>query len=178
MRKLRTWAAVATMVAVAGAAQASLVLQANGVEVLDTDTNLLWLHNWNASGLKNWADAKTWAAALTVGATTAGDWRLPEIGEYGTLFAEHGDLTLVAAFTQVRPGYYWSATDAPGSFAKAFFPVAGIQNSLSEFDQNFAVAVRAGTVVLGVPEPQTLGLVLVALGAMGVLRNTRPASRF
>jgi hypothetical protein len=40
--------AAAAVVAVSGAAQAALVLQSNGAEVLDTSTNLLWLYNWNS----------------------------------------------------------------------------------------------------------------------------------
>ncbi|MFZ4072113.1 MAG: hypothetical protein ACOYJ6_18710, partial [Caulobacterales bacterium] len=79
MKLSKIWAAAAAMVALSGAAQAGLVLQSNGVEVLDTDTNLLWLYDWNSSGKKNWGDAKLWAAGLTVGGATAGDWRLPEI---------------------------------------------------------------------------------------------------
>ena len=43
MFKLKTCAVALALALMAGAAPAALVLQANNVEVLDTDTNLLWL---------------------------------------------------------------------------------------------------------------------------------------
>jgi hypothetical protein len=78
------------MVAVSGAAHASLVRQSNGAEVRDTETNLLWLADWNSSGAMNWNAGKSWAANLTVGGATPGDGRLPEIYEYAPLYTEVG----------------------------------------------------------------------------------------
>jgi hypothetical protein len=176
MRKWKTWAAAAAMMALTGAAQAGLVLQSNGVEVLDTDTNLLWLYDWNLSGRKNWGDAKLWAAGLTVGGAAAGDWRLPEIGEYADLWTDVGSSLsgLQSKFTGVQSWYYWSGTEwgVPG-FAWGFGTRNGFQGSGDKNLALYAVAVRPGNVAASVPEPQTLALVLLALGATAVARGRR-----
>ena len=84
MFKLKTWAATLALALMAGAAPAALVLQANNVEVLDTDTNLLWLYSWRPSvqAIKTWAEGNAWAAGLTTGGAAAGQWRLPVISEF------------------------------------------------------------------------------------------------
>ncbi len=180
MRSWKTWALAAALVGVSGAAQAGLVLQSNGVEVLDTDTNLLWLYDWNLSGLKNWGDAKLWAAGLTVGGATAGDWRLPEIGEYLDLWTDPdvgSSLSgLESKFTGVQSGDYWSGTEyAPDPYYAWYFStVFGRQYGGGKDDALYAVAVRPGDVAAPVPEPETLALVLLALGATVVARRRRP----
>jgi hypothetical protein len=170
--------AAAAMVALASAAHASLVLQANGVEVLDTDTNLLWLYDWNSSGQKNWTDAKTWAASLTVGGTAAGEWRLPEIGEYDDLYTGvSGFNGLAANFSGVPIGSFWSGTEnaqTPNT-AWRFETAAGGALTISTSSEFYAVAVRADDVTSSVPEPQTLVLALLALSATVVARRRRPA---
>ncbi len=177
MRSWKTWALAAALVGVSGAAQAGLVLQSNGVEVLDTDTNLLWLYDWNSSGVKNWGDAKLWAAGLTVGGAAAGDWRLPEIGEYADLWTDVGSSLsgLQSKFTGVQSCFYWSGTEyAQSPLAAWFFSTCG---GLQYLDFNtvalYAVAVRPGNVTASVPEPQTLALALLALGATVVARRRR-----
>lgn len=178
MRTLRRWAAVAAMLALTGAAQAALVLQANGVEVLDTDTNLLWLYDWNSSGLKNWDDAKSWAAGLTVGGATAGNWRLPEIGEYADLWTDVGSSLsgLQSKFHGAQSGFYWSGTewDVNTRAAWYFGTIGGLQDVSTKADALLAVAVRLGDVNASVPEPQTLALALLGLGATVVARRRRP----
>ena len=178
MKLSKIWAAAAAMVALSGAAQAGLVLQSNGVEVLDTDTNLLWLYDWNSSGKKNWGDAKLWAAGLTVGGATAGDWRLPDIGEYADLWTDVGSSLsgLQSKFTGVQSFYYWSGTEyAPNPFnAWDFYTPGGFQNHALKASGLYAVAVRPGDVATPVPEPQTLTLALLALGATVVARRRRP----
>jgi MYXO-CTERM domain-containing protein len=179
MGMLKTWAAAAAMVAVTGVAQASLVLQANGMEVLDTNSKLLWLHDWNSSGLKIWADATTWAAGLTVGGATAGDWRLPEIGEYADLWADPdigSSLSgLQSKFIDVQSLAYWSGTEyAPNTFsAWRFLTADGDQVPGGKDRALYAVAVRPGDGAASVPEPQTLALALLALGATVGVRRRR-----
>ena len=178
MKLSKIWAAAAAMVALSGAAQAGLVLQSNGVEVLDTDTNLLWLYDWNSSGKKNWGDAKLWAAGLTVGGATAGDWRLPEIGEYADLWTDVGSSRsgLQSQFTGVQYFGYWSGTEHAESSDNAwgFLTCGGLQCVDPKGVASYAVAVRPGDVAAPVPEPQTLALVLLALGATVVARRRRP----
>lgn len=181
MKTLKAWAATAAMMALSGTAQAGLVLQPNGVEVLDTDTNLLWLYDWSSSGGKNWADAKTWAAGLTVGGATAGDWRLPEIGEYADLWTDPdvgSSLSgLQSKFTGVLTrGFYWSGTEfAPNTgFAWYFGPnVVGNQFWAGKLDALSAVAVRPGNVTLTLCTREEL----VSCHPRAPVRTTRPAIR-
>ncbi len=181
MKASKSWAAAAAMVALTGVAQASLVPQANGVEVLDTDTTLLWLYHWNSSGFKNWADAKTWTAGLTVGGATAGEWRLPEISEYADLWADAGSTVagLDGKFNGVQSYSYWSGTEyAPyPDDASGFDAIDGSSGHADKSNAFYAVAVRPGDVAASVPEPQTLALALLALGAavvVVVVRRRRP----
>jgi len=172
MKTSKTWVAAAAMVALTGTAQAALVSLGDGT-VKDTNTNLIWLQDWNDNGAADWFTQQAWAEGLDFASST--DWRLPEIGEYGALFTAYGDLTKVAEFTNVQSALYWSGTDAstpPGSAWLVVGPtnggvLAGFQNG--EFH---AVAVRAGDVV-AVSEPQTLALTLMALGAMVAARRRR-----
>jgi len=173
---LKSLAAAAAMVALTGAAQAALVLQSNGLEVLDTNTNLIWLQNWNLNGRAVWATQKTWAETALDGFAGSNEWRLPEISEYGALFTAYGDLTQETEFTDVQRDYYWSGTEVtPGFLAWYFLPVNGFQSGDFQYFQFFAVAVRPGDVAASVPEPQTLALALLALGAMVVARRRRTA---
>ena len=174
MKMLKSLAAAAAMVALTGAAQAALVLQSNGLEVLDTRTNLIWLQNWNFNGRADWATQKAWAENLSFAGSN--EWRLPEINEYGALFTAYGNLTQVAEFTNVQPVFYWSGTEfSPGFIAWFFNPVLGVQLTGSQDFQFFAVAVRPGDVAASVSEPQTLALALLALGATVVARRRRTA---
>lgn len=175
MIKMKTWAAAAGLAACTGLAQAALVLQGNGQEVLDTETNLLWLYDWGQSEGYYWSWAHDWAASLTVGGAAAGDWRLPEIDEFEALWADAsvgGTLAgLQSHFTGVQDFYYWTGTqqaDGPiydyyWSFlatdgqARAYFDLAPLQ----------AVAVREYQVAQAVPEPAT-GLLALTGGLLAV----------
>ena len=175
MKTLKTWAAAAAMVAFAGAAQAALVNQGNGT-VKDTNTNLIWLQDWDVNGQQNWATQKAWAETALNGFAGSNDWVLPSISQYVDLFTAYGNLTLVAEFTDVQSYVYWSGTEfAPGFSAWYFVPVNGGQSGDDEVLRFFAVAVRPGDVTAPVPEPQTLALALLALGATVVARRRRPA---
>ena len=174
MKLLKSLAAAAAMVALTGAAQAALDSLGNGT-VRDTNTNLIWLQNWNVNGIANWGAQKTWAETTLDGFAGSNEWRLPEISEYGALLTAYGDLTLRAEFANVQPGFYWSGTEVvPGIVAWTFVPDVGLQLVGFQDFQFFAVAVRPGDVAASVPEPQTLALALLALGAMVVARRRRP----
>jgi len=162
------------MVALSGTAQAALVSLGNGT-VRDTNTNLIWLQTWSSSGLANWGRQKHWAENLSFAGSD--EWRLPEISEYGALFTAYGDLTKVAEFSNVDTVGYWSGTEyAPDpNEAWYFFAASGSPFFDPKSPQLFAVAVRPGGVVASVPEPQTLALALLALGAMVVARRRRTA---
>lgn len=174
MQSLKTWAAAAAILAMTGAAQAALVSLGDGT-VKDTNTNLVWLQDWNVNGLQNWTTQRDWALGLDFAGST--DWRLPGIGEYQALFTAYGDLSAVTDFTNVqRLGRYWSGTEfTPGAAAYHFYPGFGGSVFVPEDELYFAVAVRPGDVTASVPEPQTLALALLALGATVVARRRRSA---
>ncbi len=169
MFKLKTWMATAAMVALAGTAQASLVLLGDGT-VKDDVTNLIWLQNWNVNGAQNWATQKAWADNLSFAGSDA--WVLPSISQYTTLHLEFGNLPL---FTNVQAAdFYWSGTEStPGISALASRPADGSEFNGDEGILLFAVAVRPADVA-AVPEPQSLALVLLALSAGAVAWRRRP----
>jgi len=170
MKLLKSLAAAAAMVALSGTAQAALVLQSNGLEVLDTRTNLIWLQNWNVNGLGNWGAQNTWAQTLSFAGSN--DWRLPEISEYSAILNAYGNLTQVTQFTNVQFATYWSGTQStPGIVAWTFGPNDGGPGSAGQVNQFFAVAVRP------IPEPQTYAMLLAGLGAVLVAVRRRRATR-
>lgn len=127
--------------------------------------------------MANWSTQRDWALGLDFAGSS--DWRLPEIGEYGALLKLYGDLTQVTAFTDVQSGDYWSGTEeSAGTFAWSFLPGSGVQLVNDQLGQFFAVAVRPGDVTASVPEPQTLALALLALGATVVARRRRSSLGF
>jgi len=83
----------------------------------------------------------------------------------------------LALFSNVLSFSYWSGTeDSPNSnSAWYFFTFDGLQTRAGKASAMYAVAVRPGDVAASVPEPQTLALVLLALGATMVVRRRRPA---
>ena len=86
----------------------------------------------------------------------------------------------LALFTNVQSSDYWSGTEyAPVPVGAWFFNSDfGVQGPGVKGNALYAVAVRPGDVAASVPEPQTLALVLLALGATMVVRRRRPVSRF
>lgn len=83
----------------------------------------------------------------------------------------------LALFSNVQSSGYWSGTEyAPDPSDAWFFnTVVGFQNLFGKDRALYAVAVRPGDVAAAVPEPQSLALVLLALGAAVVARRKRPA---
>ena len=192
MFKIKTWAATLALALMAGAAPAALVLQANNVEVLDTDTNLLWLYSWRPSvePLKTWAEGNAWAAGLTTGGAAAGQWRLPVISEFDDLWADPavGGLNtgLDANFINVvGTSLYWTGTSSSSQLALYFSPQNGMSNNFNKDSDLYVVAVRSAAAASApppdrfpVPEPQTLALALLALGAAAAARlPSKPPTR-
>ena len=144
--------------------------------VTDTNTNLIWLQNWRANDLFRWATQKAWAETTLDGFAGSNDWVLPSISQFDGLFTAYGNLTLVSEFKNVVAGFYWSeATFPPSDFARSFRPDSGSDGAFLKNTSHFAVAVRPGDVAASVPEPQTLALALLALGATVVARRRRSA---
>lgn len=185
MIKLKTMAATVALTAAMGLAQASLVLQSNGQEVLDTETNLLWLYDWGlfSGNGTYWDGTRVWAASLTVGGAAAGDWRLPKIGEFQALWADPsvgGTLAgLQSHFTGVEDSYYWSSSlQSQGdiySYYSSFFAGNGGVRDFFDLAPLQAVAVREFQEAQAVPEPPTLLMALAGgLLALRMGRKQRP----
>jgi hypothetical protein len=89
-----------------------------------------------------------------------------------------GPLSNTGPFQNLQSDTYWSATEfAPSpDLAWIFLNNTGTQSWGDKSQAFYAVAVRPGDVAAAVPEPQTLALVLLALGAGVVTRRRRPAS--
>ena len=159
-----------------GASQAALVNLGDGT-VKDDITNLIWLQDWNVNGLANWATQKAWAENLNFAGSS--DWVLPGIGEYFALFSAYGNLGSASLpFVDVQSNFfYWSGTEfAPIPVdAWLFSTTNGFRINIGKVLALYAVAVRPGDVAASVPEPQTLALALLALGATVVARRRRPA---
>jgi hypothetical protein len=81
----------------------------------------------------------------------------------------------LALFSNVQSYYYWSGTEyAPNQNNVWVFRTGnGSQIEVSTVNRLYAVAVRRGDVTASVPEPQTLALALLALGATVVARRRR-----
>jgi hypothetical protein len=84
----------------------------------------------------------------------------------------------LALFSNVQSSSYWSGTQsAPDPDVVWAFRTQqgfqGLRDINDQFNMGFAVAVRRGDVTASVPEPQTLALVLLALGATVVVRRRR-----
>ena len=83
----------------------------------------------------------------------------------------------LALFRNVQSSAYWSGTEyAPNRNLAWFFHTGvGVQAELGKGNALYAVAVRPGDAGASVPEPQTLALALLALGATVMVRRRRPA---
>ena len=171
MKTLKAWAAAAALLALTGTAQAALIPQGNGT-VLDDTTNLVWLQDWNRNGQKTWGAQTEWAESLDYAGSN--DWVLPTLAQFRTL---NSYLPLLTGFTDVQDGYYWTSSDVPGTTNDKFavVPTDGFGANNYVFGLYSAVAVRPWTQVTAVPEPQTLALALLALGAIVVAYRRRPA---
>lgn len=97
----------------------------------------------------------------------AGESVLNSTGDTATQIA---NLTL---FTNVNAYFYWAETSYSPVDAWAFGTGGGTQGTGGKDVLLYALAVRDGDVGLQVPEPQTLALSLLALGAAAAARTRR-----
>lgn len=139
--------------------------------IYDTDTQLSWLKDAGAGGVKSWADAKTWAASLNANGGFAGltGWRLPNADTACTLndncinsemghiyYAELDMANPVGAphdsgpFINLKDGSYWTgsdygATKKEGDIAFQFDFSDGSQGAnVKKYNDSYAWAVRSG----------------------------------
>jgi hypothetical protein len=161
----------------------------------NTTLKITILNDWNI-GRDIWSGSTPPAAGSAQAlAESAGEeqtdftgWFLPTgdggavagaLNQYRSIWSDVGSslVNLQAQFDGVQSGVYWSGTEyAPlPDFAWYFGTNVGTQIFGYERNALYAVAVRPGDVAASVPEPQTLALALLALGATVVARRRRPA---
>ena len=89
--------------------------------------------------------------------------------QFGYGLANKGD------FKNLQSADYWSDLESPQEPRAAYIFNTGFGNQYDKYKASgsYAMAVRPGDVAASVPEPQTLALVLLALGATGVARRRR-----
>lgn len=157
----------------------------------NTTLDITILNDWNI-GTGFWSSTAAAGSAQAL-AESAGDaqtdftgWFLPTgdggsvagaLNQYRSIWSDVGSslVGLQAQFDGVQSFGYWSGTEYapfPGT-AWNFYTGDGGQGPGSKLNTLYAVAVRPGDVTASVPEPQTLALALLALGATVVARRRR-----
>ncbi len=158
----------------------------------NTTLNITILNDWNI-GRAPWSataaagSAQALAESAGVAQTDFSGWFLPTgdverlagpANQYLSIWTDIGFLLtgFQDQFDGVQSGLYWSSTGfAPApDLAMYFDTLSGSQNLAGTDIRLYAVAVRPGDVDASVPEPQTLALALLALGATVVARRRRP----
>ena len=189
MNTKKALAAAATLWALTGAAQAALFDRGGGM-IYDDVSNITWLKDWNVNGrTMTFTEADTWANNLVYGGGTG--WRLPTMTEilvelYELQYlTQSGMVFMNQFFTNVQTDdSYWSSTpffdpDQGDNYIVQFggpFDQGSIGGSGGKrTEPYYAVAVHNGDLGAAVPEPQTLALVLLALGGALAASRKRPA---
>lgn len=98
--------------------------------VTDNNTGLIWLKNPNPCGVTNWDAAITYASTLASGMTglsdgsVAGDWRLPNVKEFYSLFAYNNQPVLPTGHPFAGASdTYWLATTSATDTNNAYWLV-------------------------------------------------------
>lgn len=142
-----------------GSAHATLMPINNGIEVLDTSTDLIWLADWSANGATYWERQQSWAAGLTTGGVPAGSWSVPTANQYAQLWRHVGESfaglnSSATHFVNVQRAAYWTSQSYEANPNGAWYvnPTDGTWGAIFIYDQLYAAAVRPASAV---PEPST-----------------------
>ena len=103
MRRTKSWAAAAALLATACTTQAAFVRNGYGT-ITDTTTNLIWLQDWSVTVRQNWATQVAWAENLSFAGGS--DWALPSIDDHITLYDALGGVIVAGGFVNVREDFY------------------------------------------------------------------------
>jgi len=166
MKRMATLLSVFVMVIGLSASAYGALVDMHDGTIYDADTQLSWLKDAGAGGLKTWEQAVAWAASLNIGGGFAGltGWRLPNAdpacgmaancthGEMGHLYyaelknAAGGALTNTGPFINLQANLYWSGTEFASSpdLAWLFYFHGGYQYAYRKVNDFYAWAVRPG----------------------------------
>ena len=126
---------------------------------------------------------------MTTGGAAAGQWRLPEISEFDDLWADPAvggsNNGLDANFSEVvGTSLYWTGTSSSSTLAVVFSSANGLLVDFPRGSDLYVVVVRSAAAASArppdrnpVPEPQTLALALLALGAAAARLPSKPPKR-
>ena len=164
---------------VSGALEARATLSfevVNGTDlVYDSVENVTWTQDGDISGQTfTFQDAQTWAANVSVAGLPAGDWQLPDVDQFTSLYNQldgTGDKYGTQVFfgpgpndyvSNVNPSdpEYWTDLNGAGGYAvdfNFFYGYGGYQPNSNLYS---AWAITEGSV----PEPTTLAFGVMALG--------------
>ncbi|SIS93180.1 DUF1566 domain-containing protein [Neptunomonas antarctica] len=158
-------------------ANASLTLMNAGDEVLDTNTNIIWMQDFTTANGRagSWTSASNWAGSLTYAGNST--WQLSSKSEWEALTSAYGDLGPLLEFTNVGAGYYWTRGTRGYSTWKMRADGVSSLGDVRGFGNFVAVrsltASDAATVSATVPVSATIWLFGFGLGLVGFVRKGR-----
>lgn len=191
MKALTSSLALCAVLSASGV-NAALESRLGGLAVYDTDLDITWLANAQASGMVNWFQANVWATGLTVGGFSG--WRLPtsdtcrgyqctssEMGHlfFNELHAGSNQIPTSSNLSLFNSSFlslnYWSSLQSAGlpNYAWVFSFEQGDQFTTWKGFQNFALAVRDGDVA---PVPLPAAAWLLGSGLLGLIGVARRKS--
>ena len=129
-------------------------VQAGGVEVLDTQTGLVWQRcslgqSWNGSTCAGSAGVYTWQSALQAARDLGNGWRVPNFKELQSLVEEacYSPAINETLFPATATGtYYWTSSPVAGDGSSAWIVYFGYGSTSygGKYNSYYVRVVRSG----------------------------------